>query len=431
MPKTAPTSATLRAYNVGFGDCLLLSFAYPAGKRHLLIDFGSNTAPKDLLLRIANDIKAHCGSEPLAVVLTHRHQDHIAGFDPGKSNTGPGAVIAKLKPLVVVQPWTENPALTDADFPADGGTPDHKHVAALDGMHRVAAGALAESRRLLASGEEGPWRSLFAAVADESAEGVKNRAAVDNLRKIGPNVYVNHGTASGLEKHLPGVKVRVVGPPTVTQYPKVQRQRSDDAGQFWMRQGAIGEHTATAAQPLFPRAKTVSPSQPYARWFVSRMRRIRGEQLLRIVRMMDDAMNNTSVVLLFEVGHATLLFPGDAQIENWEYTLFNEQPDDEIRSMLASLKNTTLYKVGHHGSRNATPKTLWASFKRKSAKAGARRLVSVISTKAGEFGHAKPDGSGTEVPRETLVTELKKMSAYHTTQDTPEGQLFIEIPITF
>jgi hypothetical protein len=39
-----PSKLTLRVYNVGFGDCFLLTFHYPARDRHLLIDFGSTGA---------------------------------------------------------------------------------------------------------------------------------------------------------------------------------------------------------------------------------------------------------------------------------------------------------------------------------------------------------------------------------------------------
>ena len=58
---TTVESARLRAYNVGFGDCLLLSLTYgDATKRHVLIDFGStekpNSAPRDHMKRIAENI---------------------------------------------------------------------------------------------------------------------------------------------------------------------------------------------------------------------------------------------------------------------------------------------------------------------------------------------------------------------------------------
>ena len=42
-----------------------------------------------------------------------------------------------------------------------------------------------------------------------------------------------------------------------------------------------------------------------------------------MLRSMDDELNNTSLILLFEIGGKKLLFPGDTQWENWEYALSN------------------------------------------------------------------------------------------------------------
>ena len=64
---------------------------------------------------------------------------------------------------------------------------------------------------------------------------------------------------------------------------------------------------------------------------------------------MGDAMNNTSVILLMKAGTKKFLFPGDAQWENWAYALGKR---------LKSLSDVDVYKVGHPGSLNATPKTL-------------------------------------------------------------------------
>src|SRR3954454_7639214 len=107
----APSSVTIRMYNVGFGDCFLLTFHYPKEKRHMLVDFGTTSAPagqpKDYMKRIAADIKAQCGSKLHIVVATHRHRDHISGF--ATDGEGTGAIIAGLKPDYVIQPWTEDP----------------------------------------------------------------------------------------------------------------------------------------------------------------------------------------------------------------------------------------------------------------------------------------------------------------------------------
>jgi glyoxylase-like metal-dependent hydrolase (beta-lactamase superfamily II) len=62
----------------------------------VLIDFGTKAlptgSPKDLMLRIANDIKTVVGDDLVAVVATHRHQDHISGFQRSNGK-GSGDVI--------------------------------------------------------------------------------------------------------------------------------------------------------------------------------------------------------------------------------------------------------------------------------------------------------------------------------------------------
>jgi hypothetical protein len=69
--------------------------------------------------------------------------------------------------------------------------------------------------------------------------------------------------------------------------------------------------------------------------------------------------NNTSLVLAFEWGPPgkgkVLLFPGDAQVGNW-LSWRDQKYEAEGVTMSADdlLRRTILYKVGHHGSHNAT-----------------------------------------------------------------------------
>lgn len=132
-------------------------------------------------------------------------------------------------------------------------------------------------------------------------------------------------------------------------------------------------------------------------------------------------MNNTSLILLFEVGGKKLLFPGDAQIENWNYAL--SQP--ETAKLLADVD---LYKVGHHGSLNATPKTMWGDLKKRSKTNTPDRLKTVLSTMPGKHGS---EASKTEVPRRTLLTALHAESELHSTHELKQHQLYEEIHITF
>ena len=87
-----PSHVRLRAYRVGFGDCLLLTVRYapalPDGtpERHMLIDCGTRAASDGgpSLADIAGKVAEHCGGRLDAVVATHRHQDHIRAFGDSK-----------------------------------------------------------------------------------------------------------------------------------------------------------------------------------------------------------------------------------------------------------------------------------------------------------------------------------------------------------
>ncbi|HJW45899.1 MAG TPA: hypothetical protein VJ484_05360, partial [Lysobacter sp.] len=72
---------------------------------------------------------------------------------------------------------------------------------------------------------------------------------------------------------------------------------------------------------------------------------------------MNNATNNASLVLALELskGGKVLLFVGDAQAGNWRSWSDGEFDDDGTTVTAEDLLGrTVLYKVGHHGSHNAT-----------------------------------------------------------------------------
>jgi len=229
-----------------------------------------------------------------------------------------------------------------------------------------------------------------------------------------------------LERVLPGVKIEVLGPPTLKQTDTITKQRARDPDEFWNFQvsatalAAAAESNGTALFPRYVESRGYS-HRINARWLVNRARIVRGEQLLQIVRSLDQEMNNTSVILLFQVGKKTLLFPGDAQIENWQYALSQKK-------YLKALRSVNLYKVGHHGSLNATPKSLWKLFKNKSERKTANRLLSLMSTMEGKHGSVY---SHTEVPRIALVRELHRESDLFTTQQLKGKDFFHDTVVNF
>ncbi len=444
-----PIRVILRTYQVGFGDCFLLTFQYAGNEeRHVLIDFGStgmpSFSPPDQMLRVANNIKLRCGGELDVVVATHRHKDHISGFATNKEKTDSGNVIRDCNPKVIIQPWTEDPELAEdatsrqerlTNGAAAGQNLQKSYFNSLLNMNRVANNALKEAQHFSDSNKFVSTLSKTVAnqlkfLADDNgyyaAAGTKPKAkgkpianisAVENLNTMeGKRLYVQYGSKLNLATLLPGVNVRVLGPPTIEQYNKVVKQKSVDKEEFWMLYAATSDAGGAFIDEeasLFPGAKLYDEGYipSHARWFVRNLRAMRGEQLLQIARTMDQAMNNTSVILLFEVGKEKLLFPGDAQIENWEYALKHVP---EFKQNLRLLEQTTLYKVGHHGSRNATPKTLWNCFAKKGEDKDPKdRLCSIVSTMEGKHGHT-PE---TAVPRGTLVEALDSSSNYYTTQE--------------
>jgi hypothetical protein len=231
------------------------------------------------------------------------------------------------------------------------------------------------------------------------------------------HVYANFGTKLALSRLLPGISVDVLGPPTLEQSSAISHQVATDEDEFWHLAGReLGGDDGGAK--IFPGAATTRRVPQEARWVIPRVDRMQGEEMLAIVRTLDGVLNNTSVILLFEIGDSRLLFPGDAQLENWSYALHECDEAEAIRKRLADAR---FYKVGHHGSLNATPKSLWNEFKHRDAKPGPERLATMVSTAAGK--HGSP-ARGTEVPRKVLIEELERMSDLRNTQSLKSRDLF-------
>ena len=397
MAATAPSEVTVRMYNVGFGDCFLLTFKYAQGARYMLVDFGSTAAPRnaakksDYMERVAQDIRKVCAGKLDVLVATHRHREHISGFGTEGST---GRIIADLRPDHVIQPWTEDPEPREMTARFLGALGDMQAVAAaikqLAADEALAGKLTREQLQFIGDGNSG------------------SPSAVKNLRAMGRRSKA-HYVSAGMELNLlPGVKCTVLGPPTLRQSESVRKARVQGHASFEQFCSFWGSQSLALRQTL-PRARAAE-LPPNVRWFVSQSRQIRAAQLLGLARDLDTVMSNTSVILLLEVGKRKILLPGDAQLENWSYAL--SQP--EWRRRLAEVD---LYKVGHHGSLSATPKPLWALFKKKGGPSTQNRLETLCSTRAGKYG---TPAAGTEVPRRVLVQELERDSRFTSSEGSKD-----------
>jgi hypothetical protein len=132
---------------------------------------------------------------------------------------------------------------------------------------------------------------------------------------------------------------------------------------------------------------------------------------------LDDHVNNTSLVLAFELGDGddapVLLFPGDAQVGNWLSWHQLQAPralgdgsggrgDQRTVTAADLLKRTVLYKVGHHASHNATLKALGLKLMSRQA-----RLTALVPVDYREAHKAKGGNEdGWDMPYGKLLQDL-------------------------
>jgi hypothetical protein len=382
-------------YNTGFGDCFLIKFLTKDGLRKVLIDCGKHTLSKcrpplgEIVARLLQDIAE---GEPRKrprldiVVATHRHQDHVSGFVlPGWDEVEVGEVW---------MPWTEDPddpearricerqsrrALqlcqdiiprltldgTGREYPraaapppeADAGaaTPEaaREHLLHFAGNNLTNADAM----KILHEGFAGNPRRRFLRAPPRS-------------RRLAAKGSDDHGAIR--TERLPGVELYVLGP---SQDPEVIRDMDPPAGEAYL--DALGNGLApdsTGDSPFGGQWKMTreeyfqfykvkgekNPLGTFGEKSLDYLGQVADNPATELAAALESSVNGTSLVLLFKFGQAVLLFPGDAQWGTWNEIL----SDDHWQPLLRSV---TFYKVGHHGSHNATPRRFVEEYLPKTA----------------------------------------------------------------
>ena len=335
--KESSGAVTVRMYNVGFGDAFLLAFP-GSPPRKVLVDCGSHRAgpgPEpiaDVAARIVRDVTGSDGVPRIDVVVaTHRHQDHVSGFA--------SPVWKDVQVSEVWMPWTENP-----DDPA-----------ARKIRNAQSSGAAKLHAALRLSGAPDPLLDLVAnSLTNEKAmttlhEGFAGKPARLFLPKKGGERKAFTSAA------LPGVTVHLLGP---SRDADVLRDMDPPKGKGYLRVGPDADEGGGSGLP-FRRRWALTPREFDATAAFAHLRlpekyrkavdAIGRDDDLAVAVALDAAVNGTSLMLMFEIGRAFLLFSGDAQWGTW-----NAVRSDEASAEL--LRKTVFYKVGHHGSHNATPR---------------------------------------------------------------------------
>lgn len=320
---------TVRMYNVGFGDCFLISYQPDDRLRRMLVDCGSHLSgpgPRSIskvVERIVKDVTDD-GRPPRidVVVASHRHFDHISGFD--------NPAWASVEVGEVWLPWTEHPSDPAASRIRQAQT---KLAAALAqwaaqrpraaaAVHELALNALsnADAMQTLLRGFAGRPRRRFLPEADK------------------PATFSTRG--------LPEMQVHVLGP---SRDERVIRNLDPPRDQSYLR--LLGTN-GSADAPLQPFPTLGTHSAVFERdRTIARLHKALAINELDLAAALEDAVNGTSLVLALELGTAVLLLTGDAQWGTWKAAL-------DIPEMQELVGRATFLKVGHHGSHNASPKKL-------------------------------------------------------------------------
>ncbi len=394
----APPAAgvKVRLYNPGFGDCLLLAFrADDGGARYLLIDCGVHhqyTDPQHRFDRrqrmeaVAADIASATGHRLHVVAATHEHTDHLTGFDYARR------IFDDIEIDDLWLAWTEDPD--------DAVAKELKK-----GRRKAAAALTVAAARLQMHGE--PLGTALQGVVDFEYTG-KQSGPLDYLRRKSRKQlqrsedYRRPGEVLTLPG-VSGVKVYVLGPPRDKKeyidivendsqlYPEFQALREVDdfvvAALMAEASGAPDEETRQLEQfcrpfdqSLMLSLEQMSGNPDLAGFFEffqthygfgagpdegPEWRRIENDWLgsaEQLALKLNDRTNNTSLVLAIELTatqpRQVLLFAADAQAGNWlswqELSWPPEAQGQDKLTVAELLRRTVFYKVGHHGSRNAT-----------------------------------------------------------------------------
>lgn len=425
--KLKPSDISVRMYDVGFGDCFLITFRYSTlvkrnerAVRNMLVDFGSTKRPKPgpTMHDIAQLIAEHTDGELDVVVATHRHKDHVSGF--GIAETDP--IMTALTPKRVIRPWTDDPDIaSDATAPTELDPFSTQFVRTL--------GAREAWLRELAKAPVGATTGIRRHTVDLAQDQLPNQSSIDRLddwSASGRGVYVKAGDTITLTE-LPGVTIDILGPPTLLQAPGLANDAFTHS-EFWATQSCAGILAGALADDRQLRGAYAALAAPdgygEARWILERLSNDRVSQLFNVVRTFDDALNNTSIIMLVTAGSRTLLFTGDAQIEDWSHSLGVMADNSKAgRALRTALADIDLYKVGHHGSRNATPKSLFQLWEPDSRRRTRAPLVTMMSTLPGKHGKKEE----TAVPKQALVDALTARSTLLRTDTLAADTHYIEV----
>lgn len=360
----------VRMYRQGLGDCFLITIPRDNGKPfYAVIDCGVILGTKDagaIMTEVVEHIIKTTGGHVDVVAATHEHWDHISGFGQAK------------------EIWTDKSRLTIGEV----------WLSWAEDRNNALGQKLRGERQALKMALNAAASRMHLAGDSSAAEEVSNLLswfgagttadALEVVKDLSEDI--RYCTPQDNPIQIPGtdVKVYVLGPPPnekfIKKYNPSKREpetygidamnhylsalqptlSDEDLESPFDERFQIPMHVAQQ-MPFFQQhywAEAVDAEDKDQEW-----RRIDGSWLdssASLALQLDSATNNTCLVLAFELGDRdVLLFAADAQVGNWlSWQDLKWQVNGTEVSGPDLLRRTIFYKVGHHGSHNATLREL-------------------------------------------------------------------------
>ena len=325
----------VRSYNVGCGDCIYVCIPNGNDGFHILIDCGSkegaNTGVMKRSIKHLEDKvlpnSTVAGKKRLdLIVVTHRHEDHIKGFDP-----------KFFKNIAIGNIWITG-AMDETHVQA-------KKVRALHGYVKQEMRALAKNMASL-SPELRDLVGLYGISNTNATKALTETLPAKN--GIKPTFVFAGDTSDSLGVTIPDATIKVLAPEKDIDGYYLGKDADDRLR--GMTDGGV--RFASESKPI--RSKT--PSNISDLDFRNLKKRFISNALAFAV---DDSQiqNNVSTVILIEWKGKRLLFVGDAEWKNG----FRDGKKNGSWNVMWKVRNNDLskpvdfLKIGHHGSHNATP----------------------------------------------------------------------------
>jgi len=361
--------AKVRMYRQGLGDCFLVSLKRSGNSPDykILIDCGvilGTPDPTTIMTKVVDDIVAATHGEVDLLLATHEHWDHLSGFIQA------AASFERLKVGQVWLAWTEDPA---DPLAAQLRRERRNAIAAL----QIAANTLRMSGSDAAAGDAdiiSDMLGFFGAAGSGTTGDALNRVkSMASVRYCRPN-------DRPVELGDPPARIYVLGPPPDAKLIRRTLPGKNSPETYGLALDGSGVLPLDVKESLV----TEDDDQPFGPIYTIPMAIARGMDFFRnyywgpsdnappwrsigtewldsasdLALALDSATNNTSLVIAIEISGAdVLLFVADAQVGNWEsWQELSWQVDGKKVTGPDLLARTIFYKVGHHGSHNATLK---------------------------------------------------------------------------